>query len=965
MAKRKPNPEQKTLAGFEPPADFPADSQTPPAPEAAPTKAPRPRAKKAGTTEKKFPPVPVPKTGPKSVYLVDAMGLIYQVFHVLPEMSSPTGQPVGAVHGFIRDMIDIIQNKEPDYLVCVFDAQGDNFRHGLFPDYKGHREEIPGDLLVQLEPIQKMLKALAIPAVELVGYEADDILATMATQCEREGWNCLLVTGDKDCRQLISDRVQIYNIRKNEVFDSAALRETWGIEPNQVIDFQALVGDSVDNIPGVPLIGSKTATELLSKYRNLEGLFAALDEIPKGKKKDNLAAGQQQAYLSRTLAELKRDVPIVFDWDDGRVGGIDGAAVQSLCREFGFRNLAQRLAALSVLSAPAVWEARYETVATVEALDALVEKLSQQRQMVIDTETTSIYPRWAEIVGYAISYQAGEGFYIPVRAPAGEPQLPPDLVRDKFRGVLENPNIAKIGQNLKYDIIVLRSAGISLSGTEFDTMVANYLVEPGERSHNLDELAKRYLNHDNITIDSLIGTGKNQKRMDEVPVDLITQYAAEDADVPMRLVPILERRLKEDEVETLFREMEMPLVEVLAELEFNGIRIDTDLLKRLSEKFAAKMVELEKEIYRIAGEEFNINSPKQLATMLFEKLKLPVIKKTQTGASTDAEVLEELARHHELPAKIVGFRQYSKLKGTYVDALPQLVCPKTSRVHTSFAQDVAATGRLSSQDPNLQNIPVRTEEGREIRGAFLPGHPGWKLLCADYSQIELRVLAHFSKDATLQEAFASDRDIHSLVASQVYRVPLEEVNRDQRRSAKAINFGIIYGQSAFGLANALDIPKSDAQAFIDAYFERYPGVDQFMEETLDECRRLGYVKTIAGRRRPVEGVRDRSVRGNKRQRILPERIAVNSVIQGSAADLIKMAMIRLHRLLKGEKPTGGHWQAKMLLQIHDELVFEAPPEELQMLSEVVRAEMEGVMSLGVRLKVDVKAGDNWAECEEM
>jgi DNA polymerase-1 len=704
---------------------------------------------------------------------------------------------------------------------------------------------------------------------------------------------------------------------------------------------------------------------MLLKYRNLEGLFAAVDEIPKGKKRDNLVAGKEQAFLSRKLAELKRDVPIVFDWNDGRVGGIDGDAVAALSREFGFRQLAERLSTLSVLSAPATWNARYEAVATVEALDALVEKLSQQKRIVIDTETTSIYPRWADIVGYAISYQEGEGFYIPVRAPVGEPQLPPDLVRDKLRGVLEDPKIGKVGQNLKYDMIVLRSAGILLQGAEFDTMVADYLVEPGERNHNLDDLAKRYLNHENITIGTLIGTGKNQKRMDEVPVELITQYAAEDADVPMRLAPILERRLREDDVETLFRDLEMPLVDVLVELEFNGIRIDIDLLKRLSEKFAAKMAEVEREIYDIAEGPFNINSPKQLGALLFEKLKLPVIKRTQTGASTDAEVLEELARQHPLPAKIVAFRQYSKLKSTYVDALPTMVCPKTNRVHSSFNQDVAATGRLSSQDPNLQNIPVRTEEGRQIREAFLPGYPGWKLLCADYSQIELRVLAHFSKDETLQEAFASDRDIHTLVASQVYRVPLEEVNRDQRRSAKAINFGIIYGQSAFGLANSLDIPKADAQAFIDAYFERYPGVDQFMEETLDECRRLGYVKTIAGRRRPVEGVRDRSVRGNKRQRILPERIAVNSVIQGSAADLIKMAMIRLHHKLREEKPSGGPWQAKMLLQIHDELVFEAPPDELAMLGELVRQEMENVMTLGVRLKVDLKAGDNWAECEEM
>ncbi len=561
-------------------------------------------------------------------------------------------------------------------------------------------------------------------------------------------------------------------------------------------------------------------------------------------------------------------------------------------------------------------------------------------------------------MGYSLCWQPGEAYYIPVRAPADEPQLDPAAALETLRPLLEDPAVRKIGQNLKYDLVVLRSAGVELRGEMFDTMVADFLLEPGERSHNMDDMARRFLRHQTITIDQLIGTGKKQRRMDEVPVALVTDYAAEDADVPLRIADLVAPRLAAEGMQQLFDELEMPLVAVLAEMEFNGIRVDVARLRELSGQFNDRIMRLEREIFEIAGREFNIDSRIQLGQLLFDELKLPVMKKTKTGPSMDAEVLEDLAPLHPLPAKVIEYRQNTKLKSTYVDALQELVHPATGRVHTSFKQDVAATGRLSSQDPNLQNIPIRTEQGREIRSAFLPGPAGWLLLAADYSQIELRVLAHFSGDATLRQAFADDRDIHAQVASEVYGVPLAEVTSTQRRNAKAVNFGVIYGQSPFGLAKGLGISKGEAAEFIERYFAQYPGVDQFILDTLRSCRRDGHVSTIFGRRRPVSGVRNVDLLRDKRQRTLPERIAVNTVIQGSAADIIKRAMIQIHRRLRQEQLA-----AKLLLQIHDELVFEFPPEEESRLRTLVVQEMAQAVELAVPLKVDVAVGANWAACE--
>ena len=903
-----------------------------------------------------------------NIYLVDAHSLIFQVFHALPEMSSPSGEPVGAVYGFVRDMLQLIENQRPDALACAFDLAGPTFRHELYEEYKADRGEMPEELASQLPKIREVLDALAIPILSSPGFEADDVLATLARVCDEQQANCLVVTGDKDCRQLITDRVSVFNMRKNQAYDAAALADDWGIRPDQVVDFQSLVGDKVDNVPGVPLIGPKIARELLAEYGTLENVLDNAENVKGAKRKQNLLEYREQALLSRQLVRLDPEVPVAPNWEAARVGGVDHDRLAELFQGFGFRSLAQRAAQLAGFrtgAAPAVEQttAKYHLVDTESALDELVTRLEEQQIISVDTETTGVDPRSAEIVGYALAYQPHEGFYVPVRGPDGDAVFDPQLVADKLRPVLEIPTIGKVGQNLKYDLVVLRGAGIRLEGIVFDTMLASYLLDAGERTHNLDHLASRYLDHTTTKIETLIGTGKKQKRMDEVSVADVAKYAGEDADLPLQLRPLLAARLETEGLSKLNDEVEVPLLAVLGDMEHLGIRVDTDRLAELSKVYTERMQSIAADIEEMAGHPLNIGSPKQLRELLFEELGLPVIKRTKTGASTDASVLEELASQHPLPAKIVEHRQYSKLLSTYIDALPHLVHPETGRVHTSFNQVVAATGRLSSNNPNLQNIPIRTAEGREIRSAFRAGPEGWQLLAADYSQIELRVLAHYTADPALCQAFANDEDIHALVASQVEGVALADVDSAMRRRAKAVNFGIIYGQSPFGLAKSLGIEKDEAAEFIETYFATYPGVLEFFTKTLTDCREQGYVTTLLGRRRAVQGVRAvpegfrEPKSGALRQLNLPERTAVNTVIQGTAADLIKMAMLAVHRRLK-ESPLA----AKMLLQIHDELLFETPPAEIEELATLVTAEMEGVYELEVPLKVDVATGKTWADC---
>lgn len=895
----------------------------------------------------------------QTVWIVDAHNLIHQVFHALPEMTSPRGEPVGAVYGFARDMLYLLEEKKPDYLFCAFDMPGTTFRQEMFEGYKAQRAEMPEDLVPQIGAVQRLILALGIPGLGCESYEADDVMATLAATVEQRGGQCFLVTGDKDCRQLITDRVKLYNIRKDEIVDRTLLHETWGIRPDQVVDFQALVGDSVDNVPGVPLIGPKYARELLNQFETLDSVLDRADEISGKKRKENLKSYRDQALLSRELVRLKCDVPVAVDWHAGRVGGVDVTAARTLFQDLGFRGIAARLDVLGgrpIAPKDPVEEPAFHVADTPAKLAALVALLSRQRAISFDTETTHLWPRWAEIVGYSFAAGGEEAWYVPVRAPEGEPCLDPSQTLEALRPVLENEQIEKVGQNLKYDMIVLRNVGVELRGVAFDTMVASYLLDAGRRSHSLDELALRYLDFKKIKTSDVIGAGKSQKRMDEVPVARVAEYACEDAAIPIRLRPILAERIEQAGLSRLLADVEMPLIDVLVELESNGVKLDVARLAELSHRFGQRMDTTEEEIYQLAGRRLNIASPKQLQQVLFDELKLPVLKKTpKTGPSTDADVLEELAQlGNPLPAKILEYRQYAKLKNTYVDALPKLVHPVTGRVHASFNQVVAATGRLSSSDPNLQNIPVRTEEGREIRSAFIPGEDGWLLLAADYSQIELRVLAHLSADERLCGAFARDEDIHTRVAGEVNGVPLQQVTPKMRREAKAVNFGIIYGQSPGGLARALGIERDRAARFIDDYFRRYRGVERFFTATLTECRNQGYVQTILGRRRAISGIRHDAERAKN----LPERTAVNTVIQGSAADLIKLAMLAVHRRLKREK-----WQARMLLQIHDELIFELPAEERDGLAALVREEMSAVLPLRIPLKVDVKCGRNWADAE--
>jgi DNA polymerase-1 len=921
----------------------------------------------------------------QTVWVIDSHSLIHQVFHALPEMTSPKGEPVGAVFGFTRDLLYLLEQKKPDYLFCAFDLPGKTFRHAMYAEYKIQRAEMHEDLTPQIPAIRRVIAALGIPALACPSFEADDVLATVARVTEELGGHCFLVTGDKDCRQLITDRVKVFNIRKNEFFDGEALRTEWGVSPGQVVDFQALVGDSVDNVPGVPLIGPKLARQLLEQYGALDAILDHADDVPGAKRQENLRKFRDQALLSRDLVRLDAQVPIAIDWNAGRSGQIDVEAALALFHDFGFRGIGQKLTALvkgategekgegreereklasqpsspslAPRPSPLVPPFTAHLVDTPEAFEAFLAQLRQQKSFSFDTETTSVWPRWAKLVGMSFAWNDREAWYLPLRAPDTDRRLDATAVLAALKPILEDPAREKIGQNLKYDMIVLRGAGVKMAGVAFDTMVASYLLEAGRRNHSLDELAQSYLHHETIKISELIGSGKEQRRMDEAPTRRVADYAGEDAWLPLRLRPILAQKLQEADLISLLDTLELPLIEVLVELEYNGIKVDVARLAELSRHYGQRLETLEREIYQMAGRSLNIASPKQLQELLFTELKLPVIKKTaKTGPSTDAEVLEVLARLHPLPAKILEYRQYTKLKSTYVDALPEMVCPETGRVHASFHQAVAATGRLSSSDPNLQNIPVRTQEGREIRSAFVPGQEGWVLMAADYSQIELRVLAHFSGDAQLYEAFARDEDIHARVAGQVNGVPLEAVTPEMRRAAKAVNFGVIYGQSSFGLARALGIGQDEAAKFIDSYFGGYPKIEEFLSQVLAKCRENGYVTTILGRRREISGVRE----GAGRQRNLAERTAVNTVIQGSAADLIKLAMVAIHRRLRKER-----LPARMLLQIHDELIFEVPSNQLHQLAGLVTEEMVGVYALKVPLKVDIKAGPTWAAAEEV
>jgi DNA polymerase-1 len=929
---------------------------------------------------------------PPKLILVDAHSLIFQVFHAIrPLMSSPDGRPTNAVYGFTRDILTILDDLKPDFVVFAFDRPGPTFRSKISADYKAHRPPPPDDLQIQFPMIERVVQAFNLPVIALDEYEADDILATLAKAGAERGYDVMLCTSDKDCRQLLGDRVRMYNMRKQTYLDVAALKIDWGVGPEQVIDFQTLVGDPVDNVPGAPGVGPKTAAKLLQQFGTLDNLLAHIDDISSEKTRKAIRDNADKLAISKKLVALSLDVPIKMDWEAWRPREWDRTKLLALFEEFGFRGFANRVRgettakpvpqpkfvsqgglfpeaesvaeadfAKGIESRPTTeWIADYELVDTPDRFQAFLIDVRKYKRLAFDLETTGLDPLRDDIVGIAITWQAGYGWYLPLRGPGGSNLLQPDSTLAALKPIFEDTAIAKINQNIKFDMLCLRAQQIEVRGVAGDSMLADYLLRAGERSHNLDDLARKHLNHENIHIEELIGKrGKNQLRMDQVPPDRVCAYAGEDVDVAWRLAEKLEAELANEKLKRLYDDIEIPLISVLADMEFTGIRLDVPFLNRLSDEMAKQLEVTEKEIYTIAGRPFNVASPLQLRKILFDELKLPVQRKTNVSgaSSTDQETLEALALLHPLPRKIVEYRQIAKLKGTYVDALPALVNPRTRRIHTSFNQTVAATGRLSSSDPNLQNIPARTEMGRQIRQAFLPKE-GWQLLTADYSQIELRLLAHCSGDANLIQAFVEGKDIHAAVASRIFGVAEDQVSSDQRRVGKTINFGVIYGMSAHGLAQRLGLNRDTAAKFIDDYFARYPAVHEFQARLLTACHQRGYAATLLGRRRAISGVRARtSIRGLNQ----PEREAVNMEIQGSAADMMKLAMLKVHKRLREEK-----LESQMLLTVHDELVLESPPAETQRVAHLVRQEMIAAMPLNVPVDVDIAVGPNWLDVEEL
>ncbi len=905
---------------------------------------------------------------PKTLYLIDGHYQIYRSFYGLPQaLTSPKGEPTGATHVFFAMLFALVRQRKPDYLAMVMDVADETvFRREIDASYKAQREAAPQDLGVQIDRIVSTVTALGTPIYRVPGYEADDVMATIVERLrDRDDLQIFLVSRDKDLEQLMSDHVRMFDPTKSAEIDPQTLLREKGYTPAQAVEVQTLVGDSTDNIPGIAGVGPKTAAKLIAQYGTADNVLAHADELTP-KLGEKVKAFADQLPLTRKLVTLHRNVPLDFNLAECRVDRLTPGALRPIFQELGFTRLIDGLDTLGVGAAaaapapPAVVverprEVKYTLVDTPEKLDALAADLAKQPAFAFDTETTELRAVEAALVGVSFSWRPGEGYYVPVRG-AGGPLLPEALLAGKLKAVLENPGIIKVGQNVKFDMLVLRQMGIRVANVRFDTMLAAFLLDPLARAHSLDFLAKTYFDHDMIPISDLIGKGKDEIRMDEVGTSRACEYAAEDADITWRLKELLAPRIEGSHVHALFHDVEMPLSEVLAEMEHNGVALDVPLLKKLGASMEDRLIELSREAQRVVGHSFNLDSPRQLSQVLFDELQLSVQRKTKTGRSTDADTLEALAAQtdHPLPKLIIEYRELSKLKSTYIDTLPGMVFKKTGRVHTSFNQTGAVTGRLSSSNPNLQNIPIRTETGREIRRAFVAGDGEHVLLSADYSQIELRLLAHFSRDRALMEAFRSGQDIHRAVAAQVNGVMPELVTPAQRSAAKAVNFGIIYGQTATGLARSLGIPGSEARKFIDQYYSRYPGVRAFINSCVADARRSGYAQTLFGRRRPIPQLTSR----NRSEIAFGERIAVNTVVQGSAADLIKRAMIDIHREIQSARRP-----SRMLIQVHDELVFEVPRAHVEEEAAMIRQKMENAIPLDVPVVVDVGWGPNWAEAK--
>ncbi len=893
----------------------------------------------------------------------------------MPDLRNGAGEPTGAIYGMVNMMRRARAEIGADHIACVFDAKGKTFREDLYPEYKAHRSPMPDDLVAQIEPIHEVVRALGWPVLMISGVEADDVIGTLARQAAEMGWSTVISTGDKDLAQLVNDKVSLVNTMTNEKLDRQGVVAKFGVPPERIVDYLAIIGDSVDNVPGVHKAGPKTANKWLAEYGDLDQLIAHANEI-KGVVGDNLRASLDWLPKARELLTVKLDCdlnPHIGSLHDLHAKPEDPETLRALFQRYAFKTWLKELDTQTGSSSsahhvptsprssenpdpisqesPAILERDYECVTTKEAFQKWLQKIGEARLTCIDTETTSLDALQAELVGISLSIEMGKACYIPVAHRTGEEQLDRDWVLAQLKPWLENPQAKKLGQNLKYDIHVFANYQIQVQGVEHDTLLESYVLE-SHLSHSMDSLAQRHLGIKTITYEEVCGKGAHQIGFDQVDLKTATEYAAEDADITLRLHHFLWPQLEVNPpLRYVYEQIEMPAMRVLGIMERNGITIDREKLALQGQEVGKKLLTLEKEIHQLAGQPFNIQSPKQIGEILFGQLQLPVVKKTPSGApSTDEEVLQKLAEDFPLPARILDYRSLAKLMSTYIEKLPRMVNPKTGRVHTNYAQAVAVTGRLASNDPNLQNIPVRTEEGRRIREAFVP-QADYRLVSADYSQIELRIMAHIAEDENLLAAFKAGKDIHQATAAEIFAIPLDQVSSEQRRYAKVINFGLIYGMSAYGLAGNLKIERAAAQQYIAKYFERYPGVAQYMERTREEARTNGYVETVFGRRLWLPDIK---ANGPRRQGA--ERAAINAPMQGTAADLIKLAMVAVQNWLEREQ-----LKTKMLLQVHDELVFEAPPEELEHLKSSLPQLMGSIAELKVPLIVSIGVGDNWEE----
>ena len=906
----------------------------------------------------------MPKKSKSPFVLVDGSSYLFRAYHAMPDMSNSKREPTGTIYGVINMMRRLIKDYDPEYLAVVFDAKGKTFRNDMYKAYKANRPPMPDDLRQQIEPIHEIIKAMGLPLICVSGVEADDVIGTLSEQATAMGIDTIISTGDKDMAQLVNKHVNLVNTMTDVHMDVEGVKEKFGVPPERIIDYLALIGDTADNVPGVPKVGPKTAVKWLGLYDSIDGVMKHCEEI-KGKVGENLRNFMSELPLSRDLVTIKCDVELEETPKTLKRQKPDHAALSNLFGHYEFKTwLAEAQAGSSVISensatkkAPVVEKeiaAKYETIFKEKDLDKWLKTLKKAECFSFDLETTSLDYMQAEIVGLSFAVKEGEAAYVPVGhdyldAPK---QLERKIVLEKLKPLLEDGAICKLGQNLKYDMNVLGNYDITMQGIQHDTMLASYVLDSTLR-HNMDDMAVRYLSYSTTHYEDVAGKGAKQISFNQVEIETAAPYAAEDADITLRLHNILWPQLEQiKSLKSIYCEMELPLLPVLSRMERNGVLLDVKMLEKQSGQISKRLAELEQAIYKIAGQEFNIGSPKQLQVILFEKLKLPVISKTPKGQPSTAEsVLQELAHDFPLPKSILEYRSLSKLKSTYTDKLPQQVDKDTQRVHTSYHQAVAATGRLSSSDPNLQNIPVRTEEGRRIRQAFIAA-PGYKLVAADYSQIELRIMAHLSGDAGLLDAFAKGLDVHTATAAEVFAVSTDEVTKDQRRSAKAINFGLIYGMSAFGLAKQLDITRPEAQDYVDRYFKRYPGVKDYMEQTKEKAKEDGYVETVFGRRLYLHEINAKN--GLRRQ--YAERTAINAPMQGTAADIIKQAMIDLDKEIQT-----GNFEMRMIMQVHDELIFEIKESEVEQAIKLITEKMEQAAELSVPLVVDVGIGVNWDE----